>query len=263
MQHAPASSPDAPAVSLVFPCYRAAPVVAESLRAVGRVFARTPGGFEAIAVDDGSDDGTWPRLERLAAEHPWLRVRRHPRNRGKGAAVMTALAAARGRFVIVNDIDLQYGVAEMLRCRDLLLSGTADLAIGSRVHPDSVYLIRAEDIRYIFTRHLASRALNALLRATLLPGIHDSQCGLKGFSRPFIDDLLATGLAVNGFSYDVELLALARARRFAIREMPVRFRYSDIPSTVGFLRAAARMAADIARIALRKRRGGYDPPEPR
>src|SRR5579872_6863656 len=87
---------------------------------------------ELVIVDDCSTDGTSAILERLAAAFPQIRLHRHPRNAGKGAAVRTAIGHAIGDFSIIQDADLEYDPAEYPRLLRPLLDGHADAVFGSR-----------------------------------------------------------------------------------------------------------------------------------
>ena len=244
-------------LSIIFPCYQASDFVQHSLDQVAEGFFRHMKSFEIIAVDDGSPDGTGQTLDVLAATRPWLVVVKHSRNRGKGQALLTGFQNARGDNIIVNDIDLQYPVSDMLHCYRELKDNDDSLIIGSRLHSHSIYHIRPRQLRYIYTRQILSRFLNFVLRAFFLPGIFDTQCGLKGFPREFIE-VINSGLSVvRGFAFDIELLLIARIRNFSIREMPVNFNYTDIPSTVKFISAGTRIIKDLVRIGFRWIYGRY------
>ncbi len=117
-------------LSVLMPIYNERGTLAEI---IGRVFASPVGvAIELIAVDDGSDDGSWELLERLASDEPRLQAIRQPHNIGKGAAVRLALQAARGEIAIVQDADLEYDPAEYPRLLAPLLAGDADAVFGSR-----------------------------------------------------------------------------------------------------------------------------------
>ncbi|MBF0499649.1 MAG: glycosyltransferase [Candidatus Riflebacteria bacterium] len=246
-----------PSLSIILPCYRARDYAGASIDAVGNAFTGIAGGFEIVAVEDGSADGSAEALFELARSRPWLRVVVHPENRGKGRAVLSGFKEARGRFVVMNDIDLQYDIDDMRLCYQNLSSGTADLVIGSRMHPASMYHILSRQIRYIFTRHVYSRILNFAIRKFFLPGVRDTQCGLKGFSRSFVD-IVNRGLPIiEGFAFDIELLVIARENNLSITEIPVHFHYTDIPSTVKFVKTAGRLVKDLLRIFAHRLAGRY------
>ena len=88
--------------------------------------------IELLAVDDSSDDGSWELLQQLAAEDPRIKSFRHPRNRGKGAAIRTAIEHMTGDVAVVQDADLEYDPAEYPLLLAPILNGKADAVFGSR-----------------------------------------------------------------------------------------------------------------------------------
>src|SRR5207253_1905389 len=106
---------------------------------------------------------------------------RNDANRGKGFSVARGMAAAQGARRVFTDADLAYPVEEidhMVR----ELDGGADVAIACRVLPESRYLMSPSFFHYLYTRHLMSRLFNRVVRVALLPGILDTQAGLKAFT---------------------------------------------------------------------------------
>ena len=119
-------------LSILIPVYNERAVAERSLRQV--LAAPLPENMdrELIVVDDCSTDGTSLILQRLAASDPRIRLFRHEVNRGKGAAVRTAIEQASGDFCIVQDADLEYDPTEYPVLLKPLLSGHADAVFGSR-----------------------------------------------------------------------------------------------------------------------------------
>ncbi len=96
--------------------------------------ASLPAGVERelVIVDDQSTDGRWDILEALQERHPPVRLFRHPRNMGKGAAVRTAVQMAEGDVIVIQDADLEYDPADYSRLLEPILRGDADVVYGSR-----------------------------------------------------------------------------------------------------------------------------------
>jgi len=117
----------APYLSVVMPVYNECGHIREILRRV----RRAPVEKEIICVDDHSFDGTWDVLQE-EAEQPGTRVFRHERNMGKGAAVRTGLAQARGQVIIIQDADLEYDPADYLKLLEPIRRGEAQVVYGSR-----------------------------------------------------------------------------------------------------------------------------------
>jgi hypothetical protein len=113
---------------------------------------------------------------------------------------------------------------------------------------------------YLYTRHVMSRIFNAIVRMTLLPGILDTQAGLKGFTSTAAN-LVFGRIAIPGFGFDLECLLIARSNGLRITQVPVVFRYIDEPSTVRVLADAVEMLTDIVRVRWRSWTGRYTAPD--
>ncbi len=115
-------------LSVVMPAYNEAATVEVAVRRLQQV----PLKLEIITVDDGSTDGTGAILDRLAAAGLVAKVIHHPRNQGKGVAFRSAVAAATGHVVVVQDADLEYDPAELPGLLAPIRDGRADAVFGSR-----------------------------------------------------------------------------------------------------------------------------------
>src|SRR5206468_1714879 len=130
----------------------------------------------------------------------------------------------------------------------------SDVAIACRVLPESRYVMSPSFFYYLYTRHVMSRVFNRVVRLALLPGILDTQAGLKGFTAR-AGELIFSRLTVPGFGFDVECLYIARKHRLTVRQTAVHFRYDDEPSTVRFAADAAQMLRDLVKIRWNDWRG--------
>lgn len=253
---APAVSPaQVPELSVVIPVLDGEPVIARTLAEVGAWLAGRGLSAEVVVVDDGSRDRTVEKVREAAARSPVpVVLERHETNRGKGAAVRTGMLAARGRHRVFLDSDLAYPAPEIGRVLDALRSG-ADVAIASRVDPESLYVVRPAFFRYLYTRHVAGRFFNWLVRLLLLPGVSDTQAGLKGFTAEAATALFSAWVP-GGFGFDLAVLARARRLGFSLAEVPVTFRYDREPTTLRFLADTVRMLRDLAEVRVRVGSGG-------
>jgi glycosyltransferase involved in cell wall biosynthesis len=119
-----------PELTIVVPVYNERARVREALDGIAGVDLGVEG-LEVLVVDDGSTDGT----SEILGEGPWpdhVRVISHERNRGKGAALRTGVAQARGRWTAIMDADLEYDPAEIAKLLEPLRSGVAEVAYGVR-----------------------------------------------------------------------------------------------------------------------------------
>jgi dolichyl-phosphate beta-glucosyltransferase len=201
--------------------------------------------YEIIVVDDGSRDGTSVTVRQFARIRPQVRLIRLPVNRGKGHAVRTGALNSVGRRVLFADADGATPFAELERLEDAIASG-ADVAIGSRAAPGSGTRVRSDPLR-----KFVGRVFNAWVSATLLPGISDTQCGFKLFTRRAADFLFSRQESER-FSFDVEILYIARRAGMHVREVPVN--WTSMPgSKVSLLRDASRMLLDVPRFRWKHR----------
>jgi glycosyltransferase involved in cell wall biosynthesis len=246
----PSSQEDAPLLSLVIPAYNERERLPRTLRAIRRYLAEHDLAAEVIVVDDGSRDGTGALAARRAERWPTLRVLSTP-HRGKGHAVRAGLLVARGRYTMFCDADLSMPLAEL---RKFLPPERADaeVAIASREAPGARRY--DEPLR----RHLMGRAFNLLVRALVLPGIQDSQCGFKCF-RTDLARRLAAVQTLDGWGFDVELLFVARRWGYRVEEVPIEWHYAA-SSRIAPLRDSWRMARDVWAVRRNARQGRYHRP---
>ena len=248
--------PAVPSLSIVITVYNAADQLSATLAAVDAFAARYPDSLEVLFVDDHSTDNQAQLiLEDYARRRHYARVLRNQVNRGKGFSVTRGMLAARGRHRVFTDVDLAYPLDQVDRIVAELEAGH-DIAIACRVLPASRYLMSPTFFHYLYTRHLMSRAFNKVVQAVLLPGILDTQAGLKGFTADAAR-LCFTRATIPGFGFDIECLYIAQQHGLSIKQTAVNFRYDDEPTTVRFARDSNRMLKDIWRVKRNAWRGQY------
>ena len=228
--------------SLVIPAYNERNRIEACLRAVSDWVRTRPGGWdwEVILVDDGSTDGTKGLARQIAGDVGLeIEILRHERNRGKGAALRTGVLASSGDPVLLADADLSTPLTEWVKLAGRL--PTHPIAIGSRALQED--LVRRRQPAY---RRLLGKAGNLLVRALVVPGIRDTQCGFKLFRGDVARDLFREA-RVNGFAYDMEILFLARRRGLPIAEVPVLW-FNSPESKVSVVRDALPTLWDLLRL---------------
>lgn len=249
-------SSDVPALSLVIPVYNAADQLPCTLEAVDRFVSSHVSRTEVLFVDDCSGElETQVQLEEFARTHDYARLLRNATNRGKGYSVTRGMLAARGRHRVFTDVDLAYPL-DQVHCIVEDLANGADVAIACRVLPESRYLMSPSFFHYLYTRHLMSRAFNSLVQAFLLPGILDTQAGLKGFTAEAAQ-LCFSRATIPGFGFDIECLYVAQQHGLTIKQTAVQFRYDDEPTSVRFARDSSRMLQDIWQVRMNAWRNRY------
>jgi dolichyl-phosphate beta-glucosyltransferase len=244
MSQMPPSAPAAPYLSVVIPAYNEEIRISRTICEVVSYLSVQPYEWEIIVADDGSSDATTRLTLGAAAGDP--RVRVLPLSHGgKGWAVRHGMLAAGGEFRLLCDADLSVPIAQVERL--LPPAADVDVAVGSREAPGAARY--GEPGR----RHLMGRVYNALARQLAAPGLADTQCGFKCFRAGAADRLFGRS-TINGFSYDVEVLHLARRSGMTVAEIGIDWHYRE-HSKVRPFRDAFSMALDLLRIRWRHR--GY------
>ncbi len=234
---------EAPALSIVIPCFNEEQRLPRTLESVERYLDGKHASYELILVDDGSSDGTRKVMEAAATRHAAVRIEALPTNRGKGRALAVGVEAARGREILLTDADLSTPIEELDKLQAALSNG-AGIAIASRALRGS----RVEISQPVY-RVAMGKVFNLIVQAVLLPGIWDTQCGFKLFRAEAARKAFA-GLITDGFGYDPEVLYRARRQGVKIAEIPVVWRNSA-PTKVSALRSSLDMFRHVLRVRFR------------
>ncbi len=237
----------APRVSFVMPAYNEEDRLPASLDRVIAFLGAQPFASEIVVADDGSSDATPQIVEGRMAALPAnveLRLLRHERNQGKGAAIRTGCLAAAGDCVFFMDADLATPPEESLRLLERLEAG-APVVIGTRIQHDGSDMRASQPAQ----RRIVGRAFT-MMRMTMrvLPDIGDTQCPMKGFTRDAAQRIFARQ-RLAGWIFDAEVLYVARQLGYRIESVPVRWQHVEGSR----LRVRPSQAWQIARDLVRLR----------
>lgn len=236
-------------LSIVIPVFNEERRLPTTLENVISFMSSQPYSSEVIVVENGSLDHTLQIALEFAKNFDQIRVLR-AETRGKGLAVQQGMLAAHGSFRFMCDADFSMPVDQINRFIPPALQDF-DIAIASREAPGAV---RYNEPQY---RHTVGRIFNTLIRLLALPNLNDTQCGFKCFRAPVAEELFHLQ-TINGWSFDVELLFIARQRGYKIVELPIPW-YFNPESKINVLRDSFRMATDLLQIRLNGLRGVYNP----
>jgi dolichyl-phosphate beta-glucosyltransferase len=257
-QEATWESSTAPMLSFIIPAYNEHDRIRASLASAHASLSLLPYSFELLVVDDGSDDDTFSSAHLFASDHPEVTVISIP-HAGKAAAVRAGMRQASGSYLLFSDADL---ATPLTYIEEFVVRAQlgADVVIASREGAT------AERIGEPHYRHFMGRVFNRMVQLLLLPGIEDTQCGFKLFTRSsaklILDRTLlytdmvteVTGARVTAF--DVEMLVIARRLGMKIDVVQVEWTYGS-QSKVNPLTDTIMNARDIARIKLHDLRHAY------
>jgi dolichyl-phosphate beta-glucosyltransferase len=236
-----------PFLSIIIPAHNEEKRLPQALEQVLGFLDRQEYTSEILVVENGSTDRTLEVARQFAARVPDLHVL-HEDLPGKGRATRRGVLEASGEFRFLADTDFSMPVGEISRF--LPPTSTWDIAIASR---ESEGAIRYDEPAY---RHFTGRVFNFLIRTLVLPGLQDTQCGFKCFKSNVAEDIFRQQ-TLQGWSFDVELLVIARRRGYTIHEIGIPWYY--IPgSKVRVARDSWRMFKDLLTIRKNARQGRYD-----
>lgn len=203
--------PSEPVLTVVIPCYNERATIHACLE---RVLASPVDSMEVVVVDDGSTDGTRELLTRGVALDPRVRVVLHAENGGKGAALRTGFGEARGRFVLVQDADLEYDPSEYPKLLQPLLDERADVVFGSRFAGGGAH-------RVLYYWHsVANHALTTLSNMLTDLNLTDMETCYKVFRREVLQKLT---LEENRFGIEPELTAKVAGLGVRVYEVPISY----------------------------------------
>jgi glycosyltransferase involved in cell wall biosynthesis len=237
-----------PFLSIVIPAHNEESRLPRTLRQVFAFLEQQAYTSEVLVVENNSTDRTLEIALKYASHQPNLRVI-HEDRRGKGNAVRRGMLEAQGEYRFICDADLSMPIEELSKFLPPALP-EFDIAIGSR---EAAGAVRYDEPSY---RHWGGRAINLVIRALILPGLNDTQCGFKCFRAETAEPLFRQQ-TLTGWSFDIELLYLARRRGDRLVEVPIHW-YFDPESKVSAVPDALRMIGDIFHIHLNAMRGRYD-----
>jgi dolichyl-phosphate beta-glucosyltransferase len=170
---------------------------------------------EVVVVDDGSRDGTAALVERYRRDHPMIRLLRNPGNRGKGYSVRRGALESKGEWIVSTDADLSAPIEELDKLFDAVDHAEAQVAIGSRALDRSLVGVHQSALR-----EMSGRAFNVLMRGITGLPFRDTQCGFKLF-RADAARAIFPRQRLDGFSFDVEDLVIAKEQGIKVIEVPV------------------------------------------
>jgi hypothetical protein len=192
-------------LTILIPCLNEAQTLPSCVAKAKAFIERTSIVAEVLVSDNGSTDGSQELARSLGARVV------DARERGYGAALITGIQAASGRFVIMGDGDDSYDFSQLEGFVDKLRQG-ADLVMGNRfkggIAPGAMPPLH---------RYLGNPILSWLGRSFFRVNVGDFHCGLRGFSR---DAMLRLGLVSPGMEFATEMVAKAALAGYSIREVP-------------------------------------------
>ena len=204
----PPQQRDYRSLTVIMPVFNERSTVAEVIRRMRAV--ELPFTLQVIVVDDGSSDGSDKVLR--AIEDSTIRVIRHERNQGKGAAIRSGLAEARGDLLLIQDADLEYDPQDWPKLLKPILNGKARVVYGSRFTGERKNMLPL----HWFGNRLLSLVTNVLYSSTL----SDMETCYKLFDAQVLEGIT---IVSNRFDFEPEITAKVLRRGHRIYEVPISY----------------------------------------
>lgn len=236
-------------LSIVIPCYNEQNRIGSTLEKIIAYFSNTSTPFEffeLIIVDDGSKDNTIGIVRETIRKLKGnfinfeLKILVNEKNSGKGYSVRKGVLASHANLVLFSDADLSTPIEEIEKLYPYINEGY-DIVIGSRGLKQSQILKRQIKIR-----EFAGKTFNFFVRKLTGLEFMDTQCGFKLFNKKSVE-LIFPLLKINDFSFDVEILFLAKKKKLNIKEIPVKWINSE-ESKVNVIKDSLKMFKNIIKI---------------
>ena len=238
---------DAPFLSVVIPAYNEERRILPTLQQVAEYLGAQPYTWTVVVADDGSTDRTAALVEEFAKGQSNVFLLSVPHG-GKGSAVRAGMLHATGAYRFLSDADLSMPIEQLERFLPPRLT-EFDIAVGSREAPG------AHRFNEPYTRHLQGRLFNLFVRLVAVPGVNDTQCGFKCFRGEVAESLFSLQ-RTSGWSFDVEVLFLARRLGLRLLEVPIDWHH-DPDSRGHRLWDGLSMGMETLRLRWNARRGRY------
>lgn len=194
-------------VNIVIPVYNEEKTIGNVLEQIEELRPRLPA-LQVIVVDDGSQDGTGEEV----AEFPFVKYVRHEKQRGKGAALRTAIEHCTGDIIVIQDADLEYSPFEIPRLIEPILNGRADVVYGSRLKG------RHDDMS--FSHYIGNVILSLVARLLYRSPVTDVMTGHKCLTR---DAIRTIELTEDGFKIEAEITAKILKNNCRFTEVPITY----------------------------------------
>ncbi len=227
-------------ISVIIPAYNEEPRISETLKKIHQYLRENFEDFEIIVVDDGSTDSTAALVSAIRNELSGIKLRQNGKNMGKGFSVKNGILSSKGNLVLMSDADLSTPIEELQKLLPFIDRGF-DIATGSRGLKESDIVIRQP-----WYRERMGKTFNVFVRLLLIGGIKDTQCGFKLFKGDVARRVFGK-TRIHGFSFDVEVLFIAKKMGYKIKEIPIRWLNSP-DSKVRVFKDSAKMLLELLKI---------------
>lgn len=196
-------------LSIIIPSYNEMKTIPHVLKKINSLSFSSRS--EVIVVDDGSDDGTYDYLSSISDNFSYkLFVLRHSENLGKGAALKTAISYSNGKYLIIQDADLEYDPQNIELIYEKLVKSGCDVVFGSRlINPNKIY-----NKLYLFGNKFITFLINSLFGSNYT----DAYTCYKAFKKNVANSL---NLFSKGFEVEAEIASKIALKKYGMMEVGI------------------------------------------
>ncbi|MBN1270664.1 MAG: glycosyltransferase family 2 protein [Candidatus Aminicenantes bacterium] len=205
---------ETPFLSVIIPVYNYAEKIKRTISDIDKKLNYRNFSYEIIVVNDGSTDNTAEIVHSLTGVIRNIRFIDNKKNEGKGKVVRQGILEAKGSIRLFTDVDNSTPIDQLDKFFPFFKEG-CDIVFGSRAVKDARVLVRQP-----FYRILLGKMGNLIIQLMVLPGIKDTQCGFKAFTQEAVQEIFPK-LTINGWGFDIEILALAKLFGLRIKEVGI------------------------------------------
>lgn len=205
-------------ISVVVPCYNEEKNVYKNLLKISKIISSFSNNYEIIAVNDGSKDNTESEIEKAVKKDKNIYIETYKKNQGKGYALKYGTKKTTGEIVVFIDSDLELSPLYIQKYIDIIHDKNCDSVIASKMHKESI-------IKYPFRRRVLSLGYYCMLKVLFNLNNKDTQTGLKIFKGDLIRTIMSL-IETNGFSFDIEVLALINRYGYKIEDAPIELNFT-------------------------------------
>ena len=228
-------------ISVVIPMYNESAIIKNTALYLSEYMQNNFDSYEIIFSDDGSSDKSAEIVRSLALDN--ICVVESKENHGKGSAVRAGVNKAAGDIILFTDADLAYGTEVIGRAYEVISQSDCGVLIGSRSIEKGSYG------EYPCTREIFSKIYVKIICCIAGFNVSDSQCGFKAFKNDIAKKIFALS-EVEGFSFDLEIIMLAKKIKADMIEFPVKI-ISHSKSSVSIFKDGIKMLCDLLKIKQR------------
>lgn len=227
-----------PMVSVLVPCYNEENAIDETIRMLDGALAVLES-YEIIAIEDGSVDKTVERLDALAAEFPRLRIVRHDRNRGYGAALKTGMRYADAELIAITDADGTYPIKDLPKLIQLARDADMDMVVGART---------GANVTYSTLRKIPKFFLHRWVNWIVNTKVPDINSGMRVFRKDMAQKFVR--ILPNGFSFTITITISALRNNYRVLYEPIDYYQREGKSKIHPIKDTLRFVQIIGRTGM-------------